>query len=289
MDKPPGPSSNQVLQHAKRLFGAVKAGHAGTLDPLASGLLPILFGEATKFASYLSDSYKVYHATLLLGVVTATGDVAGEVLEWRSSAGITADAIASAVAHYRGEIMQTPPMYSALKHAGTPLYVLARRGDVVQRPPRAVVIDDIAVVGIEGDEVQLHVRCSKGTYIRVLAEDIGTTLGCGATLKRLRRLAVGTFDVRNAVSFDLLESASEAQRLQRLLSVDAGLMHIPAARLSAEETLLVLRGQAVSAGREATSPGIVRLYEQPTGRFLGLGHCTEERLRPIRLVYARRD
>src|SRR5688500_342887 len=188
LDKPLGLSSNAALQKAKRLFGAAKAGHAGTLDPLASGLLLLLFGEATKFAGPLLDADKEYLATLKLGERSATGDAEGPILETREVS-FSDDKLAAVLARFRGALEQVPPMHSALKHAGTPLYRLARRGQEVVRAPRRVRILELEPVKREGTTLVLRVLCTKGTYIRVLAEDIGEALGCGAHLGGLRRTA----------------------------------------------------------------------------------------------------
>jgi tRNA pseudouridine55 synthase len=197
LDKPLGLSSNAALQQARRLFGAAKAGHAGTLDPLASGLLVVLFGEATKFAGPLLDADKEYLATLKLGERTATGDAEGEVLERRPA---TLEGLPAVLERFRGEIDQVPPMYSALKHQGTPLYRLARRGEEVERNARRVRISRLEATEAAGDRLVLRVVCSKGTYIRVLAEDIGEALGCGAHLSALRRTASGRFNVAQAAT-----------------------------------------------------------------------------------------
>jgi len=285
LDKPAGPSSNQALQRVKRLFGALKAGHAGTLDPLATGLIPVLFGEATKFASYLSDAHKSYEATLLLGVTTSTGDLAGDVTE-RRAVNVKHDLVAATVARFAGAVSQVPPMHSAIKQAGTPLYELARRGEVVSRTPRTVHIEEISVIGIEDDEVNIRVRCSKGTYIRVLAEDIGAALGCGATLKRLRRLSVGCFDVSQAVDLDVIEAADEVGRLRMLLPCDAGLRHLPSLLLSSTQAESLQMGRRVQAAPEAVPDGIARLYHMETAAFLGLGDISEGWVQPVRLVSA---
>ena len=283
LDKPAGPSSNQALQHVKRLFCAMKAGHAGTLDPLATGLLPLLFGEATKFASYLSDAHKAYEATILLGVTTSTGDLAGEILE-RRIVDAAPGVIASVVARFVGAIPQVPPMHSAIKQAGTPLYELARRGQVVSRVARTILIEELSLGRIAGDELDICVRCSKGTYIRVLAEDIGTALGCGATLKRLRRVSVGGFDISRAVSLEALEAADEVDRLRLLLPVDAGLEHLPSLVVSADQAESIFMGRQVPVAPQCASEGITRLYRMETAAFLGLGQVSEGRVQPVRLV-----
>src|SRR4029079_13276775 len=199
LDKPAGISSNAALQHAKRLFEAAKAGHSGTLDPLASGVLPVLFGEATKFSSFLLDADKEYLADVRLGVRTKTGDAEGEVIS-RSAVTIDDAALEPALARFRGEIDQVPPMHSALKYGGRPLYEMARRGVTVPRAPRRVAIHALELIERSGDLLRIRVACSKGTYVRVLAEDLGAALGPGAHLAALRRTIAGRFTLAQAVT-----------------------------------------------------------------------------------------
>src|SRR5512134_3326283 len=216
LDKPVGLGSNAALQAAKRLYRAEKAGHAGTLDPLASGLLPIMFGEATKFSQLVLDADKEYLARARLGVTTRTGDAEGEVLE-RRPVRIDADAVERALPAFRGEIEQVPPMYSALKHRGRPLYVLARRGESIERAPRRVRVHELEMLGLDGDTLELRVLCSKGTYIRTLVEDIGRALGCGAHLASLRRIAASGFRIAEAATLDAIQAADDAGRDRLLL------------------------------------------------------------------------
>ncbi len=204
LDKPAGMSSNHALQRVRRLFQAQKAGHTGTLDPMATGLLPVCFGEATKFSSYLLDADKCYRTYVRLGEITDTGDAEGAVVERRSVAGFTDTDIERALASFRGEIKQVPPMYSALKHQGRPLYELARQGKTIERAPRPVTVYDMRLLGRDASGFELEVACSKGTYIRTLAEDIGHALGCGAHITALRRLRTGTFDDSGMVSLETL-------------------------------------------------------------------------------------
>src|SRR5258707_15162253 len=217
IDKPVGPSSNAVLQTAKRLLGAKRAGHTGTLDPLASGLLVIGLGEATKFAGALLGADKAYRARVKLGERTETGDAEGAVLE-RSEATATREDLLAALDRFRGEIEQLPPRHAAIKHRGRPLYAYARRGEHVPRSPRPVVIRRLELEQFEGRTARLFVECSKGTYIRVLAEDLGAALGCGAHLAGLERTAVGPFRLEQAVSLDVLEALGLPERRGRLLS-----------------------------------------------------------------------
>ena len=272
LDKPVGLSSNAALQRAKKACGAAKAGHAGTLDPLASGLLVVLFGEATKFAGPLLDADKEYLATLKLGVRTSTGDAEGEVLETRS---VQAGSLSEVLKRFRGEIEQVPPMHSALKHKGTPLYRLARRGEEVERAPRRVRISQLELLGQEGDSARLRVVCSKGTYIRVLAEDIGEALGCGAHLAALRRTASGGFRIENAVT---LEQAD----CRHLLPLGALLEGLPRAELSPADELRLRQGQALRiSGLAAGLCAVVR----PDGAVIGLASADGEGgLRPLRLT-----
>jgi tRNA pseudouridine55 synthase len=283
LDKPAGPSSNQALQRVRRLFGARKAGHSGTLDPLASGLLPILFGEATKFASYSADASKGYEATILLGVRTSTGDITGEVLDQRSVR-YSKQALDSALDRFRGSIRQTPPMHSALKRDGQPLYRMARRGEVVYREPRPVCIDELILLGETSDEIDVRIACSKGTYIRVLAEDIGAVLGCGGTLKRLERTRVGSFLVGNAFSLDALERMLPQERMATLLPIDAGLGELPVLVLSADQAASIRYGQPVDLGQSRVTDRTFRLYGEASGLFLGLGDASGGMLRALRLV-----
>jgi tRNA pseudouridine55 synthase len=230
LDKPSGLGSNGALQTAKRMFRAAKAGHAGTLDPLASGLLPILFGEATKLSQLALDADKEYLAQAALGVVTTTGDAEGEVLERRPCRVVASD-LEPVLQRFRGEIAQVPPMHSALKHHGRPLYALAREGREVPRAPRRVHIYELESLGLDGDRLHLRVRCSKGTYVRTLVEDIGKGLGCGAHLAGLRRTAAGGFRVEDACTLDALEGMDPASRDRRLLPIESLLGSLPRVQL----------------------------------------------------------
>ncbi|MGB8300826.1 MAG: tRNA pseudouridine(55) synthase TruB, partial [Azonexus sp.] len=226
LDKPLGLTSNDALQKARRLFSAAKGGHTGTLDPLATGLLPLCFGEATKFSADLLDADKTYEAVLKLGVTTDSGDAEGAVTG-TVAVDVAESAILSVLPRFIGNIQQIPPMHSALKRNGRPLYELARQGIEVERAPRAVTIHAIDCLVIAGDMLTLRVACSKGTYIRVLAADIGQALGCGAHLAALRRTAVGDLDLAGAVTLAELEALDEAGRVGRLQPVDALLQSLP--------------------------------------------------------------
>lgn len=233
LDKPVGLSSNDALIRAKRLYLAKKAGHTGTLDPLASGLLPLCFGEATKFSQDLLEADKTYEATMRLGVRTATGDAEGEVLDTRP---VTCDraAVEAVLPRFTGEIVQIPPMYSALKRDGKPLYEYARAGQTVEREGRNVTIHVLELLACELPDVTFRVTCSKGTYVRTLAEDLGEALGCGAHLTMLRRTGVGALTLEHAVTLDALSDADEASRDAWLQPVDALLSTFPMVRLDDE-------------------------------------------------------
>ena len=279
LDKPVGITSNRALQQAKRLCGAKKAGHAGTLDPLASGLLVVLFGEATKFAGPLLEDDKAYRATLKLGERTATGDAEGPVIE-RGPGDVSAAALHEALQRFRGEIDQVPPMYSALKLEGRPLYELARRGETVARPPRRVTISRLEAVRVAPPLVELDIRCSKGTYVRALAEDIGAALGTVAHLAALRRTASGAFRLEDACTLDALEAMSPAERGRRLLPLEGLLRGLPRAELSPEEEARFRNGQALAIQGLAGLCGV----HARDGRVIGLGHAEAGALRPVRLT-----
>lgn len=282
LDKPIGITSNRALQSVKRLLHAAKAGHVGTLDPLASGLLPVCLGEATKFSTGTFGADKSYDAEILLGVTTTTGDTEGEVTS-RQIVAVTREQVAAVLRRFTGTIEQTPPMYSALKRDGKPLYAYARAGLTVEIEPRRVTIHDITLHGYSAERLQISVRCSKGTYIRVLAEDIGRALSCGATLAALRRVVVGAFDLRRAVTLDRLEALPAAQRLTCLLPVDSLLSALPELLLEADLVWRIMTGQT-SQIENLGSPGLIRLYDQ-NRRFLGLGEIRPDgSLVPKRLV-----
>jgi tRNA pseudouridine55 synthase len=269
LDKALGASSNAALQQAKRLYQAAKAGHAGTLDPLATGLLPILFGEATKFSSDLLEADKSYAAEIKLGVSTATADAEGEIIATRAVK-VTAQQLAAALQSFRGDILQTPPLYSALKHAGKPLYAYARAGIDIDRAPRHVTIRALALQWFEGERLALSVTCSKGTYIRSIAHDLGELLGCGAHLAALRRTAVGRFGLDCAHTLESLEAMPAAERDARLLPVDALLQDLPEVRLEPAQQARFLQGQAVPWDGPAQAR--VRVYGSD-GALLGVGEA----------------
>jgi tRNA pseudouridine55 synthase len=279
LDKPSGPSSNTVLQRVKRLLGARRAGHTGTLDPLASGLLVIALGEATKFSGGLLEADKKYRALLALGERTSTGDAEGTVVA-RSEVAVSEDGLRAALQKFRGEIEQTPPMYAALKHEGRPLYAYARRGESVPRTPRRVAIRRIELESLAGNTATVFVECSKGTYIRALAEDIGEELGCGAHLAALERLAVGPFALEQAVKLDTLEAMSPLQRRERLLPPQALLEAWPRLRLRGDLAARFRQGQAVSTDM---ADGKVAVFGEDEA-FLGTGEVSGGAIRPRRLL-----
>lgn len=284
LDKPAGLSSQTAVTRVKALLNAAKAGHTGTLDPMATGLLPIALGEATKFSGALLDAGKSYVAILRLGQTTTTGDLEGEITDTRS-VHTSHEAIAAVLNDFRGEIVQTPPMYSALKHAGKPLYKYAREGTQVERTPRRVTIGSLTLEDYSGGEARIAVSCSKGTYIRVLAEDIGKALGCGGCLAALRRTGVGQLDVRDAVTLEEFGALPQAERGARLLPVDTMLADLPVLELDQERAHRVAMGMAVQC--EGAPGSLVRIYA-PGHAFLGLGVTSPPgRLQPRRLVTQR--
>lgn len=282
LDKPVGLSSNQALQQVKRLFMAAKAGHTGTLDPFATGLLPICLGEATKFSHFLLDADKTYRATLQLGATTTTGDTEGEIVT-TAEVRVTKEMMENVMRQFVGEISQIPPMYSALKHQGKALYEYARAGVEIERQPRAVTIYNMTLDEFAGTSAAITVSCSKGTYIRTLAEDIGKALGCGAYLTQLRRFETGGFELTQAVTLEHLESMTLEQRDTRLLPADVMLQQFPALMLDADSACYLCRGQSVWKSG-TVQPGYLRLYAEPD-RFLGLGELDEDgKVAPRRLV-----
>jgi tRNA pseudouridine55 synthase len=280
LDKPHGLTSNAALQGARRLYRAAKAGHTGTLDPLATGLLPVLFGEAAKFGGELLDADKTYAAAIALGAVTTTGDAEGEVTERRPVA-VTRAAVEQVLDGFRGAGTQVPPMYSALKRDGRPLYEYARAGQSVDRPARPITIHALTLEALDGARLAVTVRASKGTYIRVLAEDIGRALGCGAHLARLRRVAIGPFSVADATTVEALERLDAEARDARLLPIDALIGHLRAATLPSAAAGRFAQGAAVES--PVAAPGRVRVYGDG-GTFLGIGEAGPDgRLHPLRL------
>lgn len=286
LNKPAGLSSNEALQQVKRLFQARKAGHTGSLDKLATGLLPICLGEATKMSGFLLNSDKHYRATFKLGEKTRTGDTEGEIIESRPVPALDEAAVAGALERFTGEIQQVPPMHSAIKRDGQPLYKLAHQGLEVEREPRTVTIHAFRLLAWRGDELDVDISCSKGTYIRTLAEDLGEALGCGAHVARLHRTGAGPFDDSHAVTLeDLAErAAAGTSRLDELLlPAEAALGQWPEVRLSRDLSFYVHQGQAVMVPRAPTA-GWVRLYDVDRG-FIGAGEVLDDgRIAPRRLL-----
>lgn len=288
LDKPAGHTSNQALQAVKRCLRARKAGHTGSLDPIATGLLPICLGEATKLSGFLLESDKRYEVRARLGVVTDTGDSEGAITQQRDVPELNRDAIDEAAAAFRGEIVQTPHMYSAIKQGGRPLYELARRGEEVPREPRRVTIHELNVLALDGGEVLLEVACSKGTYIRSLVEDLGEALGCGAHVSALRRTAVGGFEADDPqlVTLEQLAKAAEegSEAVARWIKPpDAALQDIPVVTLSRTAAYYLRQGQAIQVPRAPTS-GLVRVYDDDL--LVGVGRVISDgRIAPKRLLH----
>ncbi|WP_036142404.1 tRNA pseudouridine(55) synthase TruB [Luteibacter sp. 9135] len=277
LDKPLGLSSNQALQTARRLVGAAKGGHTGSLDPLATGLLPLCFGEATKIAGWLLGSRKAYEAEVRLGATTTTADLEGDIVETRPVPPLDDATIEAALAPLRGHIVQVPPAYSAIKQDGVPLYVRARRGEAVDVPAREVDVYRLEVIERQGDTVRLHVECGSGTYVRSLAVDFGAHLGCGAHLTALRRLWVEPFMAPTMVTLDQLRDAVETgpDPLEALiLPVAAGLSHIPRVELDPEQTRVLGFGQPVPLG-QGVAPGRCGVWGAD-GRLMALGETGED-------------
>ena len=294
VDKPGGMSSNDAVQAAKRLYRAQKVGHTGSLDPLATGVLPLCFGEATKFSQFLLDSDKRYWARVKLGVRTDSGDADGQVLETREVGAIDAAKIERALENFRGEIEQVPSMFSAIKHQGQPLYKLARQGIEVERKARHVSIYSNELVALDGDEFELEIHCSKGTYVRRIAEEIGELLGCGAHVCALRRRKAGPYDESDMITFDELERQFECGGFDALdallLPVSSAVRNWPVVSLNDATAFYIRQGQPVIVPHAPTS-GRVQLMEQSTDgskqMFIGVGEILDDgRVAPRRLVLA---
>jgi len=285
LDKPLGLSSNHALQRVKRLFDARKAGHTGSLDPLADGMLPICLGDATKISAYLLDADKYYRFRVRLGQTTATADAEGEILQTRSTEHITRAHIEQQLSRFVGEIEQLPPMYSALKHQGKRLYELAREGIEVAREPRKVTIHSLELGEVDLPDFELRVHCSKGTYVRTLAEDLGEALGCGAHVVALRRTGVGPYTDLPMYTMEELERVAEqghAALDALLLPIDTALSDWPEVRVSADTAFYLKQGQAVLIPKAPTE-GWVRIYHGE--QLLALGEVQDDgRIAPRRLM-----
>jgi tRNA pseudouridine55 synthase len=282
LDKPTGLSSNTALQRAKRLFEAEKAGHTGTLDPFASGLLPVCLGEATKFSQFLLDADKVYRAEIRLGVRTTTADPEGEVIETKPVA-VTVEQVRAVLPRFLGEIMQVPPMHSALKRDGRPLYEYARQGIELERPPRAVQVHELTFESLAGEVLTLVVHCGKGLYVRTLAEDIGAALGCGAYLQALRRLKVGPFSLDQAVGLAELEVLDLAGRDAQLQPEAILVADLARLELDLDAAWQICHGQPI--WRPGLAVGERFALFDPAARFLGVAEVNPDgKLAPRRLL-----
>jgi tRNA pseudouridine55 synthase len=294
LDKPLGMSSNGVLQKVKYLFFAAKAGHTGSLDPLATGVLPICLGEATKFTQFLLDADKSYQATFRFGMTTASGDAGSDIVSELGASKLTASQVESALEGFRGDITQVPSMFSALKHQGQPLYKLARKGIDIEREARPVTIFSFELVDFRPGnfaEADVEIHCSKGTYVRTLAEDIGQKLGCGAYVSKLHRTTAGPFGGSDTITLKELEGMREeqpAEGLDFLLKpMDAGIKHMMSVELSEDMAFYFQQGQPImvpQAYRQGEEGDIVRVFETD-GPFLGVGEMTDDgKVAPKRLV-----
>ncbi len=281
VNKPQGLTSNAVLQQVKRLFRAKKAGHTGSLDPLATGMLPICFGEATKFCQYLLDADKCYETTGLLGIKTNTADSMGEVIAQVENFNVSESELEEVLKQFKGAIKQVPSMFSALKHQGTPLYKLARAGIEIERPARAVMIHQLHLNHFDGKEMDLTIQCSKGTYIRNLVEDIGEQLGTGAHVTRLHRLYTAGLADEPMYTIDDLNLKSAEQRLQCLLPMEHAVNSLPKIVLAHEAAQALRQGKVISAPNLDTVTGCVRLYEHD-GQFIGLGDLQADGVLKVR-------
>ena len=281
LNKPVGLTSNTALQKAKRLLNAQKAGHTGTLDPFADGLLPLCYGEATKFSHYLLVADKTYRAVMQLGVTTTTGDPEGDILQTRPVT-VDVEAVCAAMQKFMGEIEQIPPMHSALKHQGRPLYEYARAGIEIERPPRRVTIHVLDLIDCALPQVVFNVRCSSGTYIRTLAQDIGAALGCGAHLTALTRTASGAFSLADAYTLENLEAMDSGERAALLLPSDCLVQHLPEIELEAADRHALCQGRQVASPHPVTE--LARIYDSAR-HFLGLARVDQHGLIvPHRLI-----
>jgi tRNA pseudouridine55 synthase len=286
LDKANGLSSNAALQEVKRLYEANKAGHAGSLDPLATGVLPVCLGEATKVSQFLLDSDKRYRARIKLGIRTDTGDSEGSIIERNEGISVSRKAIERALTKFKGEVEQVPPMYSAIKMNGVPLYKLARKGIAVEREPRLVTLYQICLVEFVNSEIELEISCSKGTYIRTIADDLGQELGCGAHVIELRRTQAGVFTEKDSISSEELALEKENRGLDKidqfLIPMDRAIQDLPEVNLPSITASHVKNGQAVLV-RHLPKNGLVRMYEDE--QFIGIGSIDDDgKVAPKRLI-----
>lgn len=287
LDKPINMTSNGALQRVKRLFNAKKAGHTGSLDPIATGMLPICFGEATKFSQFLLESDKSYYVTAKLGVQTTTGDLEGEVVATLPVVGVTTERVQEVASKFLGEIEQIPPMYSAIKHNGRPLYEFARRGVEIERKSRKVKIFSLNLEKVDNDQITFHVHCSKGTYVRTLVEDMGKMLGCGGHVIGLRRLTVTPYANATMYTWETLEAISQrlgsTGLLSCLLPVETAVQVFPAVKLTTSAEFYMRTGQSVRTSFPIDS-SLVRLMSEDA-RFLGMGEVMSDgRVKPHRML-----
>ena len=289
LDKPEGLSSNTALQKARRLYNAEKAGHTGVLDPLATGLLPVCFGEATKFAQYLLDADKAYTATLKLGEASSTGDAEGEIIA-TARTDISLAEFQTACQALTGNIRQVPPMFSALKHEGKPLYEYARKGIVIERKPRDITIYAIDITEFDAPKAVIDVRCSKGTYIRTLSEDIAKHIGTFAHLTALRRTETAGFTIRESYTLDALAELNETDRDALLLPCDALVRHLPKIELNDRAVAMLKCGQRPQFTENISAEQPIRVYDR-SGTFIGLVEYQKEigRLKALRLMNTAKD
>ena len=286
LDKANGLSSNAALQEVKRLYEANKAGHAGSLDPLATGVLPVCLGEATKVSQFLLDSDKRYRARIKLGIRTDTGDSEGSIIERNEGISVSRKAIERALTKFKGEVEQVPPMHSAIKMNGVPLYKLARKGITVEREPRLVTLYQICLVEFVHSELELEISCSKGTYIRTIADDLGQELGCGAHVIELRRTQAGVFTEKDSISSEELALEKENRGLDKidqfLIPMDRAIQDLPEVNLPSITASHVKNGQAVLV-RHLPKNGLVRMYEDE--QFIGIGSIDDDgKVAPKRLI-----
>lgn len=282
LDKPIGLSSNSALQKVKRLFSAAKAGHTGSLDPLATGMLPICFGDATKFSQYLLDTDKKYFVTMQLGIRTTTSDAEGEIVASKTVPDFNIQDINNAFDQFRGPILQIPSMFSALKHQGKPLYFYARQGIVIERESRPITIYNLKVVSLNNHFVEFIVHCSKGTYVRTLVDDVGEKLNCGAHVTQLRRLTVGEYAEDQMITLAQLENTDAAELAKYLIPIETTVNHLPEATLTPTMIFYLKQGQSIMSA-QAKNPGMIRLLHQ-NREFAGLGEVIEGRITPRRMV-----
>ena len=289
LDKEKGLSSNKALQQIKHLFEANKAGHTGSLDPLATGVLPICFGQATKFSRFLLDAEKSYETTIRLGITTESGDAEARVVKKRPTGFLNMDRVESVLKMYRGKTQQIPPMFSALKVDGERLYKLARKGITIDRKPRDIEIYELNLLALDGNEAKLFIRCSKGTYVRTLVEDIGESIGCGAHVRELRRLQVASFSIRDCFTLDSIQGLRKKYELldARLLPVDSALAGWPRIFVPEESRISLRHGKTIFV--ESLAPlGLVTIYSKNSnrpGEFLGIGEFLDNgRLLPKKML-----